>query len=355
MQDVIEKLKDELLLSVDPTQVLMDESLRNHTTWRIGGNADLFFKAKSESDVITAVTLAKKHSVPFFILGGGANILVGDKGYRGFVIKNLYEVFKVLDKNSVGYQLEKWEEHSTGTSKHVAVHYRYYDDSKNPSFNAEPVFIEVSSGYSMPHFIRDMLNHSFTGLEWFSRIPGSMGGWIYNNVHGHTIFIGDFIHTVRILTESGEVVEKRWNELDFGYDYSIFHTNKDVILSCVIRLFKGNIELAREVVKEVIINKNARQAANSAGCVFHNISKEDQLKNNFESDAVGYIIDKKLDLLGKHKVGGAWISSKHGNFIETDGTASAQDVLAVMNFMADEVKKHFNIELKDEIFRVGDF
>jgi UDP-N-acetylmuramate dehydrogenase len=330
-------------------RVLRDEPLRKHTTWRVGGPADLFVEVRSEEELVFAVQKARANGVEYFILGGGANILVGDKGYRGLVVKNMVETLQEIPV------IEDWEDHSTGTYRHAAVHFHYYDNQDDPSFGAERVFVEVSAGYSMPHFIRDVINHGYTGLEWFSRIPGTLGGWIYNNVHGHTLFIGDFIYSVRVLSEDNKVVEKSWKDLDFGYDYSIFHKNKEIVLSAKMRLFKGNVELAKNLVRDVIVKKNKYQPANSAGCVFLNISAEDQERLGFESNAVGYIVDKKFGWLGQQKTGGAWISEKHGNFIETDGTATAEDVLSVMEAIKSECKKQYDIDLTEEIFRVGEF
>ncbi|MDQ3239661.1 MAG: FAD-binding protein [bacterium] len=349
--DKITKFKAEISTTLGEDSLIENELMKNHITWRVGGAADLFLIIKREEDLISAVVLARKYGIEHFILGGGANILVGDNGYRGLVIKNQVESLVVLNENSI----QDWQDHFTGIAKHVAVHFNYYNNSKDPSFGAKEVFVEVSSGYSMPHFLRDLGKYNLTGLEWFARIPGTLGGWIYNNVHGQSKFIGDFIYSVKVLKESGNIVEIKWEELEFGYDYSVFHKNKDIILSAKMRLYHGNIELSKEVMREVIINKNAHQAANSAGCVFHNISAEDKIKNGFESDSIGYIFDKKLGLLGQHKVGGAWISSKHGNFIETDGSATAKDILSVMEFMKITCREKYNIELQDEIFRIGEF
>jgi UDP-N-acetylmuramate dehydrogenase len=200
-----------------------------------------------------------------------------------------------------------------------------------------------------------MLDKGITGLEKFTRIPGTLGGWVFINAHGHTHFLGDFIHEVRSITPDGQMVTRSWKDLDFGYDHSIFHQNGEVIVDATLRLFKGNADAARNIAVEVMKNKMLRQPSNSGGCVFHNVSKEVTEKFGFESDAVGYIVDKQLGWLGSHKVGGAWISEKHGNFIETDGTASAQDILAVMQVIKDECRRRYGIELQEEIFRVGEF
>ncbi len=334
---------------IGPGLLKLGEPLKMHTTWRVGGPADLFFEAKREDHFVTSIKLARELGIPYFVLGGGANVLAGDKGYRGLVIKNMVESYSIIDP------IVQWEDHSTGEYRHVSVHFNYYDDTQNPNYQAEKVFLDVCAGYSMPHFIRDMFKIEITGLEWFMRIPGTLGGWIYNNVHGHTLFIGDFVHTVCVLTQDNEIVEKSWKDLDFGYDQSVFHSNKDIILGAKLRLFKGDVVKAQEVAKSVLIKKNEHQPANSAGCVFHNILDAEKEKWGFESNAVGYVVDKKFGWLGQKRVGGAWISVKHGNFIETDGTATAQDIIAVIDIIKKEFKDRYNIEIKEETFRVGEF
>lgn len=329
-----------------------DEILKPYTTWRIGGIADLFFEARFSEELISIVKLANLHKIPFFILGGGSNILISDKGIRGLVVRNLSSSFEIID-NSIGENA--WQDHQANTAKHTSVHYNFYDDQKNPNFKAENAFVRVDSGYSMAHFLRDASAVGLTGLEWFARIPGTLGGWIYNNTHGHTQFIGDFVYTARSINSDNQIVTRTWTQLNFDYDFSIFHKSNEVIIDSVIRLFKGNVSLSKEIIREVIVKKNERQAANSAGSVFHNISKEDQQKNDFESDSAGYIIDKKLGWLGSRKVGGAWISEKNGNFIETDGTATALNVLDLISEIKNECLTRFNIELREEIFRVGEF
>jgi len=344
-------------------ELLLGEPLGKYTTWRVGGLADLFIEAKSIDSIQKLVALAVEHSVPHFVLGGGSNVLIGDKGFRGLVIKNGYCEKSIIgdsagnDNEQIEYQAlhGRWQDHVTGVFRHTAVHFHYYSDETDPNFNAEQIFLRVSSGYSMASLIREMLDMGITGMEKFARIPGTLGGWIYNNTHGHTQFMGDFIMEVRSMTLDGKIIIRQWNELDFGYDQSIFHQNNEVILDSTIRMFKGNAQVARKISIEVMKNKLLRQPSNSGGCVFHNVTAEEKEQNQFESDAVGYIVDKKLGWLGTNKVGGAWISSKHGNFIETDGTATAQDILSVMDAIRKECKSRFNVELREEIFRVGEF
>lgn len=346
-----------------PEPLLFSEPLKKYTTWRVGGPADLFVEVKSSDSLLKLTQAAAEHGTPVFVLGGGSNILVGDKGFRGLVIRNGYAEMEVIgdkegtveQKIEYGKLISRWEDHSTGEARHTAVHFHYYTDESDPNFEAEPIFLRVSSGYLMASFIRETLDKGYTGLEWFTRIPGTLGGWIYNNVHGHTQFIGDFLLEVRSITSTGEIITRSWKELDFGYDQSLFHTNNEIILDATMRLFKGDAQKAKEIAVETMKNKLQRQPSNSAGCVFHNVTADEKVQNNFESDAAGYIVDKKLGWLGGHKVGGAWISAKHGNFIETDGTATAADILAVMEEIKVECKKRYNIDLREEIFRVGEF
>ncbi len=335
-----------------PEQLLRSEPLKKYTTWRVGGPADFFVDVGTVDSMAALVKAAIAYKIPYYILGGGSNVLIGDKGFRGLVLKNSISSWELVDDPRLA---QEWEDHITGESRHTAVHFHYYTDAGDPNYGAEQVFLKVSSGYSMASLIRETLDKGITGLEKFTRIPGTLGGWIYNNTHGHTQFIGDFIHEVRSLQPDGMIMTRSWKDLEFGYDMSIFHFNDEIILDAVLRLFKGDIGKAKEIAVEVMKSKMQRQPSNSGGCVFLNVTPDEKAKNDFESDAVGYIVDKQLGWLGTHKVGGAWISDKHGNFIETDGTATAADIIAVIDLVREECKKRYGVELREEIFRVGEF
>ena len=342
-------------------RVRLDESMRLHTTWRVGGSADVFIETLTTDELIGVLHKVNKHALPVFILGGGSNILVGDKGVRGVVIKHLAREYDILgDPHGSPQQVNlyrklvsEWEDHS-GEARYKAVHFGYYDD-RNPNRNAESVFVRLTSGYVMSSFIEEMFKQGVTGLEHFARIPGTFGGWVYNNVHGNTQFIGDFVHSVVYMDESLIFHEGGWKDMEFMYNQSRFHCGNDIIISGVLRLFRGDVGQARTIYTDVLKRKLEHQPGNSAGCVFHNITSDQAEQNNFESVGPGYVIDKVLGWNGKKRVGGAWISAKHGNFIETDGTASAQDVVALIDMIKSEFRARFNIELKEEFFRVGEF
>lgn len=346
---------------VGETGLRLDEPMSKHTTWRVGGAADYFVETSSNHQLVEVLKVIKTYQMPVFIIGGGSNILVGDKGVRGVVVKHIAKEYQILgDAHGTPEQVNvyrrlvsEWQDHE-GEARHKAVHFSYYDD-RDPNNNSDSVFVWLSSGYVMSAFIEEMFQQGITGLERFARIPGTFGGWVYNNVHGHTQFIGEFVHSVAYIDQMMHLCEGSWNDMEFMYNQSRFHKGNDIILGGVLRLFRGNVELAREIYRDVLKNKLEHQPGNSAGCVFHNITADEASKHGFESVGPGYVIDKVLDWNGKQRVGGAWVSAKHGNFIETDGTATAKDILDLLDIIKQEFRSRFNIELKEEFFRVGEF
>lgn len=353
--------EDELKITIGENKLRFDESMKKHTTWRVGGPADYFIETNSTHELTQVLSAAKKHMLPVFVIGGGSNILVGDKGIRGVVVKHIAKEYKILGDlhgapeqvNAYRKFVADWQDHE-GEARHKAIHFHYYDE-QDPNKDSDSVFVSISSGYVMSAFIEDMFNQGVTGLEKFARIPGTFGGWVYNNVHGHTQFIGEFVHSIEFLDETLHLNQGSWKDMEFMYNQSRFHKGNDVILGGVLRLFRGNVELARDQYRQVLKNKLEHQPGNSAGCVFHNVTAEEAEKHNFESVGPGYVIDKVLDWNGKKKVGGAWISAKHGNFIETDGNATAQDIDDLLDIIKQEFRSKFNIELREEFFRIGEF
>lgn len=357
-----QKFEEEVTALLGQERLKIDEPLKRYTTWRVGGVADYFVETKTTAEVVDVLGTARKHDVPVFVLGGGANILVGDKGIRGLVLRNIANDYDIIgdlhgsEQQQTMYHLmvTKWEDHAAGEYRHKPIHYHFYDD-RDANVGADSVFIRIASGSVMSQFIDEMYKQGITGLEKFARIPGTFGGWVYNNVHGHNQFIGGFVHSITYIDKHQVMHEKTWDELDFSYNHSRFHGRDDVILEGVVRMYRGNVELGKAAYKDALVKKLERQPGNSGGSVFSNLSSEDVERNGFESDSIGFVMDKVLDWNGKQKVGGAWISQKNGNFIETDQTATAADIVALIDIIKGEFRKKFQIELKEEFFRVGDF
>lgn len=331
-------------------EIKKDELLRNHTSWRVGGPADYFAIAKTEDQLISLYTKAFELNMPVFILGLGCNILVGDKGIRGLVIKNTVKGIEIGNRTKAkitkSNKFRRDETHwRPGFLKLEGINFDIDTD--------DVVKVKIKSGTVFGYLITYLLNHGVTGLEYFAGIPSTFGAAIWNNIHGGEWLIEDFLKEVEILLPSGEKQVLTAKELGFHYDYSIFHEKEALILGATLLLPLGDVERAKHVAKEWKIRKR-NQPGNSAGSNFANISPEERDLAHLDNCGVGYIIDKILDLRGK-KVGDAWISEKHAAFIETGENAKATDIVELLNLIQNRTYAELGIKLREEIVRVGEF
>ena len=285
--------------------------LKNYTTFRIGGPAKYFFKAKTKEDLIKAIQAAKKLNLPFFILGEGSNILFSDKGFKGLVIK---------------IQSSKIENKET--------------ENKNK-------IIYVEAGVKLSHLVKLSLKNSLTGLEWAAGIPGTVGGAIRGNTGAFGGSMSDIVRSVEVLhLPESEIKNYELKNCKFSYKENIFKKNKNlIILSCILELKKGDKKEIEEKIKYFLDyrEKNHPLEFFSAGCIFKNPKKK----------SAGELIEK-CGLKGK-EIGDARISEKHANFIVNLGKAHSEDVLKLINLIKKEVKKKFGIELKEEIYFIKSY
>jgi UDP-N-acetylmuramate dehydrogenase len=300
--------------------------LKDYATFKIGGSAKYFCIAKSTEDLQIALHFAKEKKLKFFVLGGGSNLLISDKGFGGLVIKLKFESCKV-NKNK----------------------------------------ISVDAGLSLSKLVHLALDNSLSGMDWASGIPGSVGGAIYGNAQAFGTKISDNIKEVEYLDVKSLKVKKAFKkQCAFTLKNSIFKKNKDlIVLSAIFELKKGNKEEIRKNVLEHINyrKKNHPISFASAGSVFVNTEKKITNKNllakfpelkYFNSKGAipsGYLIER-VGLSGK-QIGGAKFSDIHANFIVNTGSAKAEDVLKLIKLAKQKVKKVFNINLETEIQLMG--
>ena len=302
--------------------------LKNYTTFRIGGQAKYFFIAKTKEDLIKAISTAKKINLPFFILGGGSNLLVSDKGFKGIVIKVQLSNFKIQKSK---------------------------------------ILVEASTSLSL--LVNKSMKNNLTGLEWAVGIPGTIGGAIYGNAGAFGKSMQDIVKEVEIYDLRAKKIKiLKIKNCKFGYRDSIFKHKKNlIILSAEIQLKRGNKEKIKEIFKKYLKYRKKIQPVEfpSAGSIFKNYEAE-SLKNRRKllkkhSEFRKIIKDNKIptsfliekcDLKGK-KVGQAQISKKHANFIVNLGNAKAKDVKKLINLMKKKVKNKFGITLKEEIQYLG--
>lgn len=345
-----------LIKSLGEDRVKINEPLSLHTTLRIGGPADFFFEANNSGELIKAVRLARTFEVPLTIIGGGSNILVSDLGIRGLVIKN--KGGKIEIKSGAGRlprdytrnndnEVARWKASKEGTMKYDFTDLNYGEGS------AESVEVVIDSGVNLQLAMFKLFESGITGLQWYSRIPGTIGGAVFNNIHGGSHVFSEIINSVKILDVNGGVIGVTAEDMEFGYDESRIHKTGDIILESTLKLKRGDVGRARKAAEEWRQRKSC-QPMNSAGCVFKNITEEDRNILGYPTTATGYIVEHILNMTG-FTSGGAGISPDHHNFIVNHGGATAKDYLEVRNEIVRRARETVGVELTDEIIYLGDF
>ena len=324
--------KVEYLASKLKTGLREHEVMRDHTTMHVGGVADFYFEAHSAEDLIKAVDAAIEINVPYFILGGGSNVIFSDFGFPGLVIRNM--------TTNIAFMMEKSQ-------------------------------VIVDSGVSLSKLILDSVSHNLAGLEFLFGVPGTIGGAIYGNIGANGQSIGDYLKSVTLLIpgkpgEKSEIVQYPANWFELGYRTSKLKAmtgkNKPIILSARIQLAQSRQE---EIMRRLNTWKNKRIDSQptgwSSGCMFKNAIPEALEDTNAygrksmpqlpKERTAGYMLDKSG--AKKLKLGGAQVSSKHANFIINTTDARAQDVRRLAEQMRNSVREKFDIELEEEIEYVG--
>jgi len=302
---------------LDPDRVRLNVPLAPYTTFRIGGPADLFFEAMSTDDVVRAVLHARAHGVPHFLLGLGANILVGDHGFRGLVIRNRTSRIDVFP-----------EAHR----------------------------IRAESGVIMyPDLIEAGVGHRLSGLEHYVGIPSTVGGALWQNLHflsppperERTMLIEEFVHEADLLTEEGLVKSVGVDYFEFGYDESILHRRQDIVLRVTFQLEPADTARMREVMESNLAWRSEHHppldTEPSVGSIFKKV----------KGLGAGRLIDA-CGLRGK-RIGGAEVSPRHANIIINRSNATAADVRALIAHVQGAVVRETGYQLEPEISFVGEF
>ncbi|MEI8232311.1 MAG: UDP-N-acetylmuramate dehydrogenase [bacterium] len=317
-----------LIQSLGHDRLKFDEPLSGHTYFKLGGPADLLYEARTSEDLVKAVQSAILYKIPFIVIGGGSNILVTDLGYRGLVIKN--KTSSIQLKGFAG-----------GVEK--------------GKLDLKEALVYVESGVPANLFIRYTLDQGLAGLEHMLGLPGSVGGAVYNNSHHLGHFFGDHLIEVEYLDKEGKIKKYTQKELNFDYDYSIFHKTKEIILSATFQLKRGDKDLLWGVANDAVKRRASTQPLGnpSSGCIFKNIPLADAMRLGTPDtiQSVGYLLDK-AGLKGL-KVGGASVSEIHANFIVNDGTATSQDVLDLIKEIKAKIKAKYGVDLTEEVFLIG--
>ena len=345
----------ELVNILGKDRVKTNEPMSHHTTFRIGGPADAYFEAKDPAEILKAMEACKKLGIPYFVLGIGANILVSDRGIRGLVIKPINASMSILGPYKVPTP-------QTGGNSNVGAHYRQFDTQKYLKFDdldfEDPVpdtLIRVGAGATLPVLIAWSLEQGLTGLQSFAGIPASVGGAVYNNIHGGTKLFDQFIHEVVLINNEGIITGVPHDEMEFSYDVSRLQETREVVLEVIFKLSHGDLEKAKWIREEWLKRKlKVQPQSNCPGCIFKNMTPSKAREIGSPTVSMGWVIDIGLGLKGE-KVGGVSISRSHANFFVNDGTGTAQDVLSLIGICKTKAKEKFGLDLCEEIQLVGEF
>lgn len=307
------------------------EPLGRYTTLKIGGPADLFIDVHTSQELINVIQQAVRLGIRVFVLGGGSNILVGDKGFSGLVIKNSTSHISVIGAKG-------FIKRGTGKRK---------------------VYIEADSGVMMNKLVRYTIEEGLQGLEMHLGLPGSVGGALYmNSKWTHPSgYVGDAVQQATVITPKGEVCTMPKSYFRFGYDTSILQKNADIVAKVIFALSPNNIEDLWKIANTSVLYRRESQPQGvfSPGCTFRNISKVQAmaLSTPKHTTSAGFLLDH-AGVKGM-TVGDAQVSAIHANFIINRGKATASDVVKLIEKVRAKVKEQFGVNLEEEIVRIGEF
>ena len=326
---------EELKNTLGPLRVFENEPLSKHTYFKSGGPARIFFEAKNIDDLKLVLKTATELKIPFVILGGGANVLVSDKGFEGLVIKNRADGIKLVGIKGI-------------------------IDKRGKGIKSAQVW--CASGTLMNQLARFTIDQGLGGLEFLLSVPGTVGGGLKINAH-YEVDKGEFlgnrlVSAVLFNPKNGEEKTVDSKYFEFGYDRSKIQETAEIVLEALFKLetIEDKSVLWQKSIAD-LKRRNEEQPIGVAcsGCIFRNISDLDakRLFTPNLTTSTGYIIEK-LGLKGQ-KIGGAQISEKHANYILNVNNAEAGDVLKLIHLIKRKAKENFNLDLVEEIFYVGDF
>lgn len=307
------------------------EPLSRYTTFKIGGPADYFYTATTAEHLASAVLAAHRLDVPFFVLGGGSNILVGDKGFRGLVIKNAATNVRVKGIKS----------------------------AKKDGVTRKVVYVEAESGVPVNKLVRFTVDEGLSGVHMHLGLPGTVGGAVYMNSKWMKPegYIGDAVYQVHLISKDGEEKVVPRSYFHFAYDTSVLQKTKEVVLSVVFELVSSDRDALWKTANESIAYRRESQPQGvfSAGCTFRNLSHAEALVHATPEHivSVGYLLDY-AGMKGE-TAGDAAISQDHANFIINRGKAKASDVVKLIDLARERVSEKFGVTLTEEIERVGEF
>lgn len=301
IKEILEKSK------LNKENLYYDEPMAKHTSFKIGGPADVFIKVDNIEELKETVDLSKKNQIPLTIIGNGSNLLVTDKGIRGITAKLNLKDIDIENENN----------------KQI---------------------IKVDAGVPVGLLAQKLLKEEITGFEELSGIPGTIGGAVIMNAGAHGKELKDILKKVTAMDYNGNIHEFTNKECQFSYRNSRFQKEKYIILQATLELEKGNSTEIKEKMDEYMQFRKEKQPIEypNAGSTF----------KRGEDFVTAKLIDE-AGLKG-YKVGGAQVSKKHAGFIVNVDNATAKDVIELTDYIKEKIEEKFGKKINLEIQIIGE-
>lgn len=297
-------------------RVKANAALAPLTTFKVGGPADLLIETQTGEEIVSALKIAHTHGAPVTMLGGGSNVLIGDRGVRGLVIRP-----RGGNVHPVGDRL-----------------------------------VRADAAVTINGLVRWTINRGYAGLEAWAGTPGTVGGAVFGNAHWKKTNIGDLIESVRLARRDGTLLQAPADRMEFAYDDSRIKRTGEVAIWVAFKVSGGADPAAlRAVARESLAFRKRTQPLESpsAGCIFMNPdTARDRVPEGIPPSA-GALVDR-AGLKGA-ELGGARISPTHANFIINNGSATAADIKTLIERCRSGVEERFGVTLRDEIMMIGEF
>jgi UDP-N-acetylmuramate dehydrogenase len=290
-----------------------DVLLAPYTTFKVGGPAEWLIETRTSAEIVDALRIAHASGIAVTLLGGGSNVLVGDRGVRGLIIRPRGGIIEQIDATR----------------------------------------IRADAATTINGLVRWTVQRGIAGLEAWAGTPGTVGGAIFGNAHFGGRLIGELVESVRIAGVDGATRDLSREEMEFGYDRSRLQRTGEVLLSAVFHVSTGDPTLLRDVARQSLAYRKKTQPLDtpSAGCIFQNPGRAD-VPPDIPASA-GALVDR-AGLKGASR-GDARVSPTHGNFIVNEGGATAADIRGLIDLCRSQVSERFGVTLVEEIVYVGEF
>lgn len=299
----MEKVYNKLLENVTKDNIYLNENMSKHTSFKIGGPADIFIKVKTLEELKYILKTAKEEGIPITIIGNGTNLLVKDNGIRGIVLQLKFEEVIINDTE-----------------------------------------LEVGSGVLLSKLARLAYENSLSGLEFAAGIPGTLGGAITMNAGAYGKEFKDIVVSTTYIDDNLNIHTINCEQHNFEYRNSIFKSNNFIILSSRLKLCKDNKEKIKDKMDENSNKRKSTQPLNypNAGSIFKR--------------GKGFITAELIDKCGlkSYNIGDAYISEKHAGFIINKGNATAKDVICLIEHIKQVVYEQYKVKIETEIKIIGE-